>query len=93
MTGKRRVMPSELPQGYTVRDLARRYRVSEDKVRGWIKRGELVAINTSAAACGKPRFVVLPDALERFERGRAAAEPPRPRRRRRPSVVVDYFPD
>jgi hypothetical protein len=83
----------ELPQGCTVRDVARRYRVSEDKVRGWIRRGELLAINTAGATCGKPRFVVLPEALQRFERGRAAAEPPKPLRRRRRPELIDFFPD
>ena len=29
-------------RGYTVADVAARYRVSPDKVRGWINRGELI---------------------------------------------------
>src|SRR5262249_18503933 len=44
--------------GLTVRDVARRYRVGEDKVRTWIARGELKAINTAAALCGRPRWIV-----------------------------------
>jgi hypothetical protein len=83
----------DLPHGYTVIDVARRYRVSEDKVRSWIRRGELAALNTAATMCGKPRFVITPEALDRFERGRAAAEPRKPPRRRRRSEMVDYFPD
>jgi hypothetical protein len=79
--------------GLTVREVARRYRVSPDRVRGWIRRGELGAINTAGAKCGKPRFVILPMALERFERGRSAAQPkPTPRRRRRPAVI-EFYPD
>jgi hypothetical protein len=35
--------------GLTVREFALRYRVGEDKVRGWITRGEVTAINTAAA--------------------------------------------
>ncbi len=38
--------------GLTVRDVACRYRVGEDKVRGWIARGELRAINTAKVLCG-----------------------------------------
>jgi hypothetical protein len=57
--------------GLTVKDVARRYRVSPDKVRLWIARGELVAINTTATLCGKPRWVILPEALAEFERRRA----------------------
>ena len=58
-------------RGLTVADVARRYRVSADKVRRWIRRGELHAVNTAAAACTRPRFVVLPEALVKFEQRRA----------------------
>ena len=57
--------------GLTVADVARRYRVSPDKVRAWIARGELRAVNTSTALCGRPRRVISPDALAEFERRRA----------------------
>jgi len=70
--------------GLTVAEVAKRYRVSPDKVRGWLRRGELAAINTSSKPGGKPRFVVTREALERFEQGRSAADPPKPQRRRRP---------
>jgi excisionase family DNA binding protein len=42
------------PRGLTVREVARRYRVSPDKVRAWIRRGELAAVNTASTLCGKP---------------------------------------
>jgi hypothetical protein len=77
----------------TVEDCARRYRVSPDKVRAWIALGELKAVNTAAAKCGKPRFVILPAALAEFERSRAAGPPPKPARRRRQPAMVDFFPD
>ena len=54
-------------RGLTVREIARRYRVGEDKVRLWIRRGELRAINTSEALCGRPRWVIPPEALVGFE--------------------------
>jgi transposase len=80
--------------GYTPREIAKRYRVSPDKVRGWIKRGELVAINTAPRLCGKPRWVITPEALARFEAGRQAIAPPKPMtRRRRQPAMVDYYPD
>jgi transposase len=81
------------PAGLTVRDLARRYRVGEDKIRGWIRRGELRAVNTATALCGRPRWVVNPDALAEFERGRASGPPPQTRRPRKKAEMVDYFPD
>lgn len=86
--------PDTIPTtGLTVRDVARRYRVSADKVRGWITRGELFAINTATVLCGKPRFVVLPDALAAFEQRRAAASPKPARRQRKKTYEVDYYPD
>jgi transposase len=79
-------------RGSTVRDVAARYRVSPAKVRGWISRGELSAINTADVACGRPRWLVLPDALLAFERRRAAAPETKPARRKRQSVPIDYYP-
>jgi hypothetical protein len=79
--------------GLTTRDVARRYRVSEDRVRRWIKAGELKAINTSDPLC-RPRWVVPPEALADFERSRTGGPPPKqPQRRRRLAAPVDYFPD
>ena len=79
--------------GLTTRDVARRYRVGEDKVRAWIARGELRAINTAAVLCAKPRWVVPAEALAEFEIRRAGGPPPKsPRRRSRPELI-DYFPD
>jgi hypothetical protein len=84
---------TETSRGLTVRDVAKRYRVSPDKVRAWIRRGELAALNTADAASPKPRFIIVPESLERFERGRSAAEPkPAPRRKRKP-IAIDFFPD
>jgi hypothetical protein len=79
--------------GLTVAEVARLYRVGEDRVRGWISRGELFAINTSDATCKRPRYVVPAHALERFERGRAAARPKPAPRRKRKSHLIDFFPD
>jgi hypothetical protein len=80
-------------RGLTVADLAARYRVSPDKVRAWIDRGELRAVNTAAVLCARPRWVVSPDALAEFERRRAGGPPPKPRRRPRQTGLVDYYPD
>ena len=79
--------------GLTVRDVARRYRVGEDKVRAWIKTGELAAINTAATLCAKPRFVITVEAIQRFEAKRTVCPPPKVKRRRRQSEVKDYYPD
>lgn len=79
--------------GLTVDDMAKRYRVGPDKVRGWIARGELKAINTAAALCGRPRWVITPDALAAFENRRLGGPLPKPLRRRRRQEAIDYYPD
>jgi hypothetical protein len=86
-------VPAEIAAGLTVADVARRYRVGPDRVRAWIARGELAAINTRDVRCGRPRWVVTVEALTAFERGRQATTPaPHPKRRKR-TVAVDYYPD
>jgi len=85
-------MPDTLAAGFTVADLAHRFRVGEDKIRAFIARGELAAINTSSSMSARPRFVVTPDALAEFERRRSASAPPKPRRRRK-TTGTDYYPD
>lgn len=80
-----------LTRGLTTADVAARYRVGEDKVRAWIQAGALRAINTADATCGKPRFVVPPEALAEFEAVRSAAAPPKARRAKRRRDEVDFF--
>jgi hypothetical protein len=71
------------------------YRVSPEKVRNWIVKGELEAVNTADSRLGKPRLVITAAMLERFEaRRRAATAPkPTPRKRRRQAQMIDFFPD
>jgi excisionase family DNA binding protein len=88
-------VPSDHPAaGLTVAEVARRYRVGEDKVRAWIARGELKAINTAAVLCGRPRWVVPPEALAEFEKARRGSPAPKPQRqRRRRAQEIDFYPD
>jgi len=79
--------------GLTVLDFSKRYRISPDKVRAWIVKGELAAINTASALCGKPRYVITPEALADFEKRRSAGPTPKPRRRRKRTLMVDYYAD
>ena len=88
-------MPTDtLPAaGLTVRDVARRYRVGEDKVRGWIARGELRAVNRRDTRAGRPSWVIPPEALTDFERDRSATPPPKLARRKKRTHQVDFYPD
>jgi excisionase family DNA binding protein len=81
--------------GLTTQDIARRFRVSEEKVRRWIHNGELRAINTATVLSGRPRWVIPPEALTEFEQRRAGGPAPKlQRRRKRPKAgFVDYYAD
>ena len=86
-------MPDALPaRGLTTADAAKLLRVSEDKVRLWIRSGELSAINTAGSRSVKLRFVILPQAIEQFAAARSAAPPPKPPRRNKRPARKDYFP-
>ncbi len=87
-------MRDTLPlHGLTVAECARRYRVSEDRVRGWIMRGELRAINRRDTRCGRPSWVIPPEALTDFESARAVVPPPRQTRRKKQADGIDFYPD
>jgi excisionase family DNA binding protein len=81
-------------RGMTPREVAKYLRVSPDRVRAWIKKNVLAAVNTASTRCGRPRWVVLPHHLAEWEQGRRANPPPKPLpRRRQPADFVDYYPD
>lgn len=86
-------MNTESQGGFTTRDVARRYRVSEDKVRAWIQSRELIAINTAGKLCGKPRWVVTAESLADFEKRRTGGQPQTQENRRRRTVGHDFYPD
>ena len=80
------------PAGLTTREVARLLRVGTSKVIAWIKAGELVAINTATSLSGRPRYVVLPDAIAEFQKRRTAGPTPKPARRKKRTAMVDYYP-
>ncbi len=79
--------------GCTPSELARRYGVSPDKVLAWIRAGELRAVNVATRCTGRPRYVILPEAISAFEAARSVAPPPRVARKRRATdpKVIQYF--
>jgi hypothetical protein len=80
--------------GFSVADLARRWRIGPDKIRAFIRRGDLVAVNMAICLAGRPQWRVTPQEVERFEARRAStpASKTMPRRRRLEGVI-DYYPD
>ena len=78
--------------GYTVRDLARRWRIGSDKIRAFIRAGELVAINLATHRSAKPQWRITSESVEAFEQRRSSTPPPKPQRRRRKAAMIDYYP-
>lgn len=78
----------------TILEVAERYGVRPAAVNGWIRNGELSAINVvRSLKCKKPRYRISQKALEEFEALRATAPAPTTQRRKPMSMagVTKYF--
>ena len=73
-------------------EIARLYGVSPDKVLGWIRAGELRAINIATKLGGRPRYLVDRIDLNAFETQRQVIPDPSPNRKRRhrDSNVIEF---
>lgn len=68
----------------SVNELAERYQVDPHTVLGWIRSGELRALNVGRRpGKKKPRWRITPEAIASFELTRASSPPPPPKTRRR----------
>lgn len=69
-------------------EIADRYGVKPETVIGWIKNGELAALNLAARGSLRPRYRVSPEALALFEQKRAVVPrtPPVRKPRQNPSI-------
>ncbi|AMV23455.1 Helix-turn-helix domain protein [Gemmata sp. SH-PL17] len=79
---------------FTVADLQKRYMVTANTVLGWIRNGDLKAINVGrTAARQKARWRITQAALEAFEQSRTPSPPPAPspRRRKSPADVIEFY--
>jgi Helix-turn-helix domain len=78
---------------YTVQDIQRRYSVTVHTVLGWIRSGELRAVNVGRRpGARKPRWRITQAALEAFELARTPTPaPPRARRKKRPADVIEFY--
>ena len=73
--------------------LAALWGVDAGKIIGWIRSGELPAIDASTRRNQRPRYLIDRAAIEAFERSRAVVPPPSPapRRKRAASGIVEFF--
>jgi hypothetical protein len=79
--------------GFSVKDLARRWLVGEDKIRTWLKRGELVGVNVALTMCGRPMWRIPAEEVQRFEQRRSSTPSPKPAKRRQRVAHIDFYPD
>jgi excisionase family DNA binding protein len=76
----------------SIHDLCERYAVSEHTVLGWIRSGELRAVNVGRRqGAKKPRWRITQAALEAFELARTPTPPPPKGRRRKQAAEVIRF--
>jgi hypothetical protein len=78
--------------GFSVADLARRWRIGTDKIRGFLRRGELIGTNLAVNLAGRPLWRVSPEEVRRFEAFRSSAPAPKPARRRKKTNIIDFYP-
>lgn len=76
---------------FGVKDLCERFAIGEHTILGWIKRGELKAINVSRKQGGRPKWRITEEALAAFEQLRTPTPTPSQTRRKRQSDTVTKF--
>lgn len=70
-------------------EVAKRLGICPSRVIGWLRSGELLAVNLSDGR--RPRYRISPEELTRFLASRSTAPLPRPARRKpRPSEPSYY---
>jgi hypothetical protein len=72
--------------------LAAQWGVDVHKIIGWIRSGELRAINVATTRTGRPRYLIDQVDIALFEAARVVQPPtPRIRRRRIDPDVIQFF--
>lgn len=77
---------------YTPPQIAKLLGVEDAKVVGWIKRGELRAVNVADKNGKRPRWRISSEAFEDFKNGRASQPVAKPARRKRQADFEIFFP-
>src|SRR5262245_43820359 len=72
----------ECRTGFSVADLCLRWKVGAYKVHGFIRRGELLAVNVATNLSGRPQWRITPESVALFERRRSSGPTAKPTRQR-----------
>ena len=85
-------MPAIASRYLSPPQVAQRLAVDAHRVLGWIRKGELHAVNVGDGG-QRPRYRISPDALAAFEASRSAGPTPKVSRirRRREQHVEEFF--
>ncbi len=77
----------------TVKEVAKKLQVADRAVLGWIRRGEISAVDVSRFRGEKPRWRISEEALQAFLRDRQIHPAVRRQRKRRNerTNVVEFF--
>jgi transposase len=77
---------------FGIREIRERYGVGEHTVLGWIRRGELLAIDVSRRQGGRPKWRISEQALADFESLRTfTIAQPKKRRRKRAVDLIEFY--
>ena len=73
--------------------LAKNLGITVDKVLGWIRSGQIDAIDVSTDRQGRPRYRIDADAIAKFKTARNPAPPPKSNRRKQHKTddVIQFF--
>jgi excisionase family DNA binding protein len=74
--------------------VAKHLGLSRDKVLGWIRSGELPAINAATKQGGRPRYLVARKDVTAFQARRSALPPPPPSPRKKPPKqdgIIEFY--
>lgn len=67
-TSKESPSRARLTAGLRILELAIRWKVNRRKILAWIRSGRLEAINTASDQSSRPQYLILPEAIDSFER-------------------------
>ena len=86
-------MTRKLRSKLTPPQLAEKWGISPEKVLGWIRSGELRAVNAASRRDGRPRFLIDVDDIAAFEERRAVHSTPRvARKKNHPERnIIEFF--